>query len=194
VTRDLYELLGVPRDASLAAIKAAFRRKAKDSHPDLGGDPEAFHLLKLAYDVLTDEEARRHYDATGQTPDERSADAVDEARFRTLVGDLLVTMIVHGGSPTFSNVLDEIGQSLSMQIQAVDQQLVGYSEIATRLEQVLGRLHGREGEDFLITLLQERYKDLETKMKVARDLRTRLIRLQQRLSLYSYDVETESIF
>jgi curved DNA-binding protein CbpA len=193
VTPDLYELLGVPRDASPAAIKSAFRKKAKDSHPDLGGDPEAFHLLKLAYDVLSDDEARRHYDATGETPDDRSASAADEARFRTLVGDLMMTMIANGSSPTFSNILEEIGSTLSLQIRAADQQLIALSELATRLEEVLARLHGRDGEDFLITLLQERYKEMETKIKLTRDLRTRLIRLHQRLPFYSYDVQVESI-
>jgi len=193
VTSDLYDLLGVPRDASLSAIKAAFRGKAKDSHPDLGGDPEVFHRLKLAYDVLTDPKARRHYDETGETPDDRATSAADDARFRTLVGDLMMTMIAQGNSPTFTNVVEEMSQTLALQIRAADQQLVSLSELARRIEEVLSRLHAREGEDFLIILLQERYDEMDIKMKVTRDLKTRLLRLQQRLTLYSYDVHVESI-
>jgi len=193
VTPDLYELLGVPRTADLPTIKAAFRRKAKDSHPDLGGDTEAFHLLKLAYDVLTDAEARRHYDETGETPSDRIASAAEEARFRTLVGDLMMTMISQGTSPTFSNVLEELNETLALQIRAAEQQLIGLSELSTRLKAVLSRLHAREGEDFLITLLQERHDGMEERIKVTRDLKTRLIRLQQRLTLYSYDVQVESL-
>ncbi len=193
MTPDLYELLGVSRAADLAAIKAAFRRRAKDSHPDLGGDPETFHLLKLAYDVLSDDQARRHYDETGELPSDRVANAAEEARFRTLVGDLMVTMIAQGSSPTFSNVLEELSRTLGVQIQAAEQQLVGLSELAARLEAVLSRLHAREGEDFLLTLLQERHDGIAEKVKVTRDLKTRLIRLQQRLTLYSYDVQVESL-
>ena len=193
MTPDLYELLGVPRTADLPTIKAAFRRKAKDSHPDLGGDTEAFHLLKLAYDVLTDAEARRHYDETGETPSDRIASAAEEARFRTLVGDLMMTMISQGTSPTFSNVLEELNETLALQIRAAEQQLIGLSELSTRLKAVLSRLHAREGEDFLITLLQERHDGMEERIKVTRDLKTRLIRLQQRLTLYSYDVQVESL-
>lgn len=193
MTPDLYELLGVPRTADLPTIKAAFRRKAKDSHPDLGGDTEAFHLLKLAYDVLTDEQARRHYDETGEMPSDRIANAAEEARFRTLVGDLMMTMISQGTSPTFSNVLEELNQTLALQIRAAEQQLVGLSELSTRLDAVLSRLHAREGEDFLITLLRERHGGMEERIKVTRDLKTRLIRLQQRLTLYSYDVQVESL-
>jgi len=193
VIPDLYELLGVSRTADFAAIKAAYRRKAKDSHPDLGGDPEAFHLLKLAYDVLSDEAARRHYDETGEMPSDRVAHAADEARFRALVGDLIMTMIAQGTSPTFSNVLEELSWTLAAQINAAEQQLVGLSELITRLDAVRSRLHAREGEDFLITLLQERYDGMEEKVKVTRDLKARLIRLQQRLVLYSYDVQVEGL-
>ena len=193
MTPDLYELLGIARTADLAAIKAAFRRKAKDSHPDLGGDPETFHLLKLAYDVLTDDEARRHYDETGELPSDRLANAADEARFRVLVGDLIMTMIAQGTSPTFSNVLEELSRTLAVQIQAAEQQLVGLSELSVRLEAVLSRLHAREGEDFLLVLLRERYDGMAEKIKVTRDMKTRLIRLQQRLTLYSYDVQVESL-
>ncbi len=193
MTPDLYELLSVARTADLAAIKAAYRRKAKDSHPDLGGDPEAFHLLKLAYDVLSDEAARRHYDETGEMPSDRVAHAAEEARFRTLVGDLMMTMIAQGTSPTFSNVLEELSRTLAVQINAAEQQLVGLSELTTRLEAVLSRLHAREGEDFLIAVLQERYDGMEERIKVTRDLKTRLIRLQQRLTLYSYDVQVEGL-
>lgn len=46
------ELLGLERGASLQAIKRAYRRLAKDHHPDLGGDVERFHRLDAAYRLL----------------------------------------------------------------------------------------------------------------------------------------------
>ncbi len=194
MTIDLYELLDLPHTASIDAVKVAFRAKAKTSHPDMGGDAHAFHLLRLAHDVLTDEEARRHYDATGETPSDRAASAAEEARFRLLAGDLMMTMIAQGSSPTFTNVLDEMNGALALQIRGADQQIIALSELSARLEEVLARLHAREeGEDFLLTLLQERYDEMANKMKVTRDLRTRLIRLQQRLTRYTYDAQVESI-
>jgi curved DNA-binding protein CbpA len=194
VTPDLYALLDLPRTADFADIKTAFRSKAKAGHPDLGGDPELFHLFKLAYDVLTDDEARRHYDETGETPAERAANEAEEARFRVLVGDLMMTMISQGASPTFTNVLEELGRTVALQVHAADQQLLGLAELSARLQQVLARLHSHEqGEDYLITLMRQRYVEMETKTKVTQDLRTRLIRLQQRLAHYSYDVQIDSI-
>ena len=67
--RDYYEVLGVDRRASEAEIKKAFRRLARDLHPDVNRhDPEAEEKFKEAaeaYEVLSDAERRRTYDTFG---------------------------------------------------------------------------------------------------------------------------------
>jgi molecular chaperone DnaJ len=63
--RDLYEILGVGRDAGDDEIKRAYRRKARELHPDAGGDPEAFKELTGAYEVLKNSQARANYDRFG---------------------------------------------------------------------------------------------------------------------------------
>jgi molecular chaperone DnaJ len=72
---DLYELLGVPRDASPEDIKRAYRRRAREHHPDAGGDEEAFKQVTHAYQVLSDPQARLRYDRFGDdgTPHSRGA-------------------------------------------------------------------------------------------------------------------------
>lgn len=60
---DYYELLGVPRDADSDAIGRAYRKLAKVSHPDSGGNAGIFRLLRVAYETLIDEEQRKQYDA-----------------------------------------------------------------------------------------------------------------------------------
>ncbi len=67
--RDYYEVLGVSKSASDAEIKSAYRKKAKQLHPDLNKDDphaeEKFKEAQEAYAVLSDENKRRMYDQFG---------------------------------------------------------------------------------------------------------------------------------
>jgi molecular chaperone DnaJ len=68
VTRDYYEVLGVPRDADAADIKKAFRAKAREVHPDTSDHDDAEELFKElneAYEVLSDPGKRANYDRFG---------------------------------------------------------------------------------------------------------------------------------
>lgn len=67
--RDYYDVLGVSKNATEQEIKSAFRKKAKEYHPDLNKDnPEAaekFKEAQEAYSVLSDESKRKMYDQYG---------------------------------------------------------------------------------------------------------------------------------
>lgn len=65
---DFYEILGVARDATVEEIQRAYRKLARSYHPDVNKDPGAerrFQEVAEAYDVLSDPETRRRYDAFG---------------------------------------------------------------------------------------------------------------------------------
>ena len=67
MAQELYDILGVKKDAKADDIRAAYRKLAKKNHPDLNpGDKKAeetFRKVQAAYDILSDKEKRRQYDA-----------------------------------------------------------------------------------------------------------------------------------
>lgn len=68
VSQDLYDTLGVSRDADGDTIKRAYRRLARQLHPDVNPDPrsaERFKEVSHAYEVLSDADRRRMYDLGG---------------------------------------------------------------------------------------------------------------------------------
>ena len=66
---DYYDLLGVSRDADADTLKRAYRRLARQYHPDINKEPgaeERFKEIGRAYEVLADPEKRARYDQFGE--------------------------------------------------------------------------------------------------------------------------------
>lgn len=69
--KDLYAILGVSKSANQSEIKSAYRRKARETHPDKNREKNAedaneqFREIVYAFEVLSDHEARRNYDENG---------------------------------------------------------------------------------------------------------------------------------
>lgn len=93
--RDYYEVLGVPRNASNDDLKSAFRRLARQYHPDVNNEPDAeerFKEINEAYAVLSDAERRAAYDRYGHAgvrgPGGATDFTVDFSDFADIFGDL----------------------------------------------------------------------------------------------------------
>src|SRR5579885_1585278 len=86
MAKDYYEVLGVPRTATQEEIKKAYRKLAKQYHPDVNKNDkkaeEKFKEVSQAYDVLGDEEKKKKYDQFGQWSDQGGFDPRHQA-YRT---------------------------------------------------------------------------------------------------------------
>ncbi len=101
--RDYYEVLGIQKGASAEEIKKAFRRKAKELHPDRNADnPDAeaqFKEANEAYDVLKDEDKKAAYDRYGHAAFEGGMGGGRPGGFGGGQGDF---------SSAFSDVFDDL--------------------------------------------------------------------------------------
>jgi molecular chaperone DnaJ len=98
--RDYYEVLGVGREANETEIKKAFRRLARELHPDVNASPDAeprFKEAAEAYEVLSDSERRATYDRYGHEGLRSSGQASNASGFNS-VSDIFETFFGGGGA------------------------------------------------------------------------------------------------
>lgn len=103
MSENLYDILGVSKDADGYEIKKAYRNKAWQHHPDAGGNSDDFQEVNNAYAVLVDPERRKRYDETGRHDDE---DSIKKRQISELVGMVLeaVECLDHDSDDIFEAV------------------------------------------------------------------------------------------
>lgn len=168
MTEDLYFALGVARDATKAQIRAAYRKLAKTCHPDLGaaGDPEKFRIISLANEVLTDDERRAHYDATGEykvlmTAEQKRAEAI------ATLGSTLSLALEQPDNPlnNSADLIATMRMLLAMKRKEVVKDQDKFKASVARMAKVKKRLSVKEGENHLDTFLQGKIDQTEAMLK-----------------------------
>lgn len=191
MTPNYYEILGVPRDADDAAVKAGFRKARSAAHPDRhGGDDELMKQVNRAHDCLTDPERRAIYDATGV--DQPSGDQVKE-----LTEQLLDKQASDSLRILFAQLIDEVDgwELLDAARRLVADQITGLQRKigqakgrVTKLTKKLGRVRVKPGAPNLVEEVMQAAID-DANEQVENDEATLRIvqRCQQLLGNYDAD-------
>ena len=150
-TRDPYKLLGVPREASGDDVRKAYRKLARQHHPDANPDaPEAeerFKEIQQAYEILSNPEKKRQYDERFRSSARKSrggsrTGTVGSARTKNIsqvdLADLLAKLGNHSGDRASGH--KEFGGSLSGNDVARIARLLGVN--LDRLSGLLGEALG----------------------------------------------------
>ena len=100
---DYYKTLGVSKNATADEIKKAYRKLARENHPDAGGDEEKFKDINEAYEVLSDDKKRELYDRYGTADQNRVPYGWGGAGGQTVTFEDLF-----GGAGSWSEILERL--------------------------------------------------------------------------------------
>jgi DnaJ-class molecular chaperone len=145
---DLYDVLGVGRDAAVGAIRKAYRSAAKKAHPDTGGSEEKFAALTQAYDCLIDPARRKRYDETGEISD-ADPDTAEAKAMNVAFGKLseVLTAIEQRGSVFGEfDVLGDAVKKLRADLAGIDQKTHALKQTAHKLRKLAEKFEAKKGK------------------------------------------------
>lgn len=150
---DLYETLGVGRDADKAAIRGAYRKRAKGAHPDAGGSKEKFGALKLAHDVLTNDASRKVYDETGKIEDAPVDNALSDAlqMVQMAIDHILTVCTKRGIDPVTVDMIGDATKFLKDRQEKLKEQTKEFAAGLAQTRKIASRFKAKKGKQDLFS-------------------------------------------
>lgn len=189
---DPYAILGLPREADAASIKAAYRRSVRVAHPDRGGDSDEFIAIVQAFGVLSDPVSKRLFDETGQVDEDGVRDYRQEVAIVLAdMFDTAVTSALGLALPLQSvNFIEQMVSVVRTQIADAEEKRSKNDAEIKALEGLRARIKRRDGAaNLFVERLNEQIKG---KVQAHRVSLHRLSLLETAaLELANYDSEVE---
>lgn len=195
VTPDLYKELGVGKRATRAEIRAAYRRKAKEAHPDTSdGSATKFAVVKRAHDVLTDEERRARYDATGDASEREPDNVASQAA--TILGTTLDYVLgeidKRGGDPLTFDVIGDMRTLLGAKLDDLAQAKTKQEQLRKKHEKLLGKFKLKKGSNNILeNVIRQKITTCESNIQnIEREIEPGNMAYDM-LKLYSYEFKQQ---
>lgn len=128
---DPYKTLGVEKDAGPDDVKRAYRKRAKKTHPDVGGKSEEFEKVQRSYMILSDPARRKRFDETGQDEERPIDDPM--VPVLALVSKMIMEFMTAGEALIGVNAIELMQDSL-------DKNLVEIANHITKTNAEIGKL------------------------------------------------------
>lgn len=193
---NLYQVLGVPVQATGADIRKAYRKLSAKYHPDNRetGDKDEFEKVKLAHDVLIDPKRRKRYDTTGRTDDDRITPERIEMFIREMVKTVVEAERPDGSTdnPDGENIRDKMLLSLQASRAQVRNDRRKFERRAKRARNLLARFKPREGFDPVGAALKDQVEKWDYELRMNDDAMQLSIEMEKILKTYDYDVGPQS--
>lgn len=163
--KDLYKILGVKKSASADEVRKAYRKKAKECHPDMkNGNPERFALVKKSYDILSDEERRRKYDATGDETEKQPENTFSDAMnvVAAMLNAVLQDCANSGKSPLECDIISLIEGKIRQAVLETEKTARILRNMLDFDKQMSGKFSRKKTAErnFFEDLIQQRIRDL----------------------------------
>lgn len=152
---DLYETIGIDKNASQDEVKKAYKIKAGKLHPDRpGGNTEAFKVLQKAYDVLSDVERRTKYDQTGETGATMSLGHLAKQHLAEVFSHIIQQDMK-------GDITDLAKRSIEAGTNKAKQDLVIFKRKLDALNKRLGRVVAKKGANIYEGIIQRQIRAVE---------------------------------
>lgn len=181
-----YQELGVPKDADAPAVKRAYRRRARETHPDAGGNKEEFQRASAAYKLLADPARRARYDATGEVDGGVDNEA---ARLLSIFANLVLG-VVNTVDVRHQDVMAEVRSRIAADVTTVKKAKADLAKRIKNYEQAARRtrrkVKGENAVSAFIEIEAAKQKDVLAKHDANLEM---LKRLDAMASDYDYDFD-----
>lgn len=153
----LYDALGIDKDATIDAVKRAFRGKARKTHPDAGGSADEFALVCRAKDILSDPERRAKYDRTGEEdaggPDQTEALAMQVAM--QALGTVIQTIDQRGGQHSQYDIIADAIRKIENDMAQMSEQARRLTADAKKQRDIAKRFKPKKGKTNRLSIMFE---------------------------------------